>query len=237
MISSWGIVRDKVKTDIENIFKGVDVNSLSFINKRKMIYDYMVNNFTIDTYLADSIKYARSTGVRNFYHHANELKRTAFDHQGLSFGLSVYYKFLLEEVGIGSYYVSYKKDNDKFGLNLIFQEKNKNDIIFDDEDNDQYYFDDVYLGILNKNTEKYFNYNIDTANKYGQGVDYLNNSMHWFITDESYICRCLFEVKKSFSKINTSLKTNSNNAMNYLNHYKNYYDAFIPDDNVKIRGR
>lgn len=236
MISSWGIIHNKVKDDIALIFKNTDIDSLSFNNKRKMIYDYVVNNFNIDTYLEDSIKYAKKIGARGFIKNADELKKTAFDHLGLSFGISLYYKLLLEEVGIPSYQVSYKYEDEKYLLNLILNDNNNKEIIFDDDVN-EYCFDDVFSAIKYRQNDKYFNYNLDTANKYGQGVEYLNDSMCWYIIDERYLCRCLYEVKKSFSKVNNKLISNFNNATTFLNHNKKYYDANIYEHHVKIRGR
>ena len=226
-------VRKKIKRDLREIFEEYVPETMSNFDKRKVVYDYMVNNFEYNTYLYDTIIYRMKHKDGTYRpHRATELADTVFNHRGISHSLAQYYKLALEDLGIPTYYVTYMgKDGIIRGLNLVY-DKNNSKYPFS--------FDDVALGIINKDSTKYFNYDLKKANYFDQGTERINGSLFWHIADETYINIYLHEVgrPRKYSDINGVLDFQKKYANGFLLDNKSAIDYVDePDVYVKRKGR
>lgn len=200
----WNNIDKKLTDDLNTILAEYIPGLMRSFELRTIIYNYMVNNFT---YLEDGKK------------PSSEMKNTVFEHVGSFHNLARYYKLLLEKVNIPAYYVTYLgKDNKVYGFNLIY-----------DEDNNTFVFDDVTLGILNKDNESYFNYDINKAHKYNQGVVKDKDNCYMHLIDEEFVYVFLFKKEKPKTDIIKKLIKNRNKAKKYLNNNKIEFERSFED--------
>ena len=238
-------LKSKTEADLKKIFSEYIVDTLSNYEKRKIIYNYVVNNFKYDNYLFEKYKYIFENNIRNGKHFASEVEDTMRNHKGISHNLSIYYKFLLEAAGIPAYYVTYHDENDFiYGLNLVYDgelpDPNAKRFLFNNVSYDDFSFDDVTLGIKNKNSKDFFAYDIRKAEKYGQGTVHIKSGYFWNIIDEPYFYIYIFENKrpKPKTKIVEYLISLRSNADTFLNNNRIAHDYQSNDKNkTKVRGR
>ena len=160
---------------ILEIFKDIDYNKLSNFRKRKMIYDYLVNNLEYDYVLLSEIyDYKPRNYKAEIMSGLNEGKKNK-DNKGLAVcnGISYAYKLLLERVGIESILIASnievddvnslknidinhvkKGENGKFKLGHMF-------ILVKNEDG-TFSFDDPTCDIMHKDEKmNWFNYELE----------------------------------------------------------------------------
>lgn len=224
----WSDLYQKLLIDFNEIFSDYIIETLSDEEKRKIIYDYFIDNFEYDYTLFDKIKIAHDSGIKFRRYKGSELADTIFNHKGIYNGLNQYYKLLLEEAGIPAYYVYYKYNNDYFSSFCIICTEDKNKVTIDEKKHYNFSIDDVVSGVLNKDKKSYFNYNADVArDKYKQGIEYINGAKHYEFLDNPYINNVLLK-RKSFSKNSTKvskiLDSQKYNVISFLNNNSVCYE-------------
>jgi hypothetical protein len=129
---------------------------LSLFEKRKRIFNYLVQNLSINYNYYELLISGQCLFIRNG---SKELKELIKTKKGLGNAISQLYKLLLEKAGIYSLcYIC----NDRC---LIFHELNLVKM------GDTYSFDDISSVIAKKgNAEDYFNYDLNGAYERGQGI-------------------------------------------------------------------
>ncbi|MBP3920603.1 MAG: hypothetical protein J6D28_03460 [Bacilli bacterium] len=164
---------------IKEIFIEEDINNLTKYQKRKKIYEWLVNNSNYDFGYFEKIKNSKSFGTP-FPRDSRKELILSLNGYGVCNGFAQVYKLFLEKMEIFSYcIICMIKDGDSFvghQLNLVY-----------DDDTDSYSFDDVTLGIIKKQ-EDYFDYDLTEANKMEelQGIQNIINNQKWIILDEEY---------------------------------------------------
>ena len=168
----------KLKDTINCIFQDYNINDLSLYEKRKMVFDYLVDNLKYDYELLDKIKDFKISKIRVKRDLRGEFIRVLDDGLGICSSISQCYKFLLERVGIKSYCVICDDGtNVRHQLNLVY-----------DMENDTYSFDDVTSVIVGKGTkEDFFDYDLSFANYIGQGNKYLINDRCFVFLPEEWL--------------------------------------------------
>jgi len=163
----WDI---KLGEENKKIFANYDLESLSDREKRKIIFDYLVNNSTYDHELFDRIK---RPGIRRNY--IQELSKYADTKIGVCHTMAEYYKMLLGYNNIYSICVTCMQQ-----LNGALSEGHMINLVYDDISR-SYSFDDINMTVLERdyfdknygdlpsNPDKYFNYDLEMASRYGQG--------------------------------------------------------------------
>ena len=207
----WNNIDKKLTKDYETILADyIPRDCFTKADFRKIIYSYMVNNFQ---YRADTNKPAK------------ELNDMIFDHVGSIQNLARYYKLLLEKADIPAYYVTFKGEDGKvFAFNLVF-----------DEDNNTFSFDDVTFGILNKDINSYFDFDINKAHEYHQGIVKDIDSCYMELIPEEFVYVYLFKKEKPKTDIIKRLIKNRENAKKYINDNKVEIECHF-DDTEKRKG-
>lgn len=166
----------------KKIFQNYDISSLSDREKRKIIFDYLVDNSTYDYELLNRI---RSRKQRNS---EEELETYAETRHSVCNAIAEFYKMLLSYNNIYSICIVCIQESQNMPgghhmLNLVY-----------DEQTNSYSFDDITMTIIERDYlkekygdlvgfdhDKYFNYDLNTANQYGQG-----NKKPYNFTDGNY---------------------------------------------------
>lgn len=167
---NWNEISNKIDSDISIIFDGIDISVLSDYEKRKIIFEYMCNNFSYDFSLLDSIKKAKEEKIPFGRDLHDELISVIYEKNGICNAISQYYKLLLERVGVASRCVVCDDGtNVNHQLNLVY-----------DKENDGYSFDDVTSVIVNRGTiDVFFDYDIEFANSVSQGNKEVMEDLFW----------------------------------------------------------
>ena len=204
----WNNIDEKLSQDLENIL--AEYIPMDNLEKREIIYNYIVDNF----------KYEEA-GKKP----SSELVKTVFEHTGSFHDLAMYYKLLLEKANIPAYYVTYLGEDKKiYGFNLIYNEDNKT-----------FSFDDVTLGIINKDKHNYFNYDITKAHQFKQGIVKDKNNCYMNLIEEEYFHLYLFKKLKPKTDIVKLLIKKREKAKKYLNNNKIELELVF-EDNEKRKG-
>ncbi len=170
---------------IEEIFKDEDMNTLSKLKKRKIIYNYLVNNKQYDKEYMNGIysNYHNRTNKNRFARNLQqEFLHPLLTEKGVCNGFTQIYKVLLEKIGIYSMClncaVEYNNVYIGHQLNLVYN-----------DESDTYSFDDITFGIQNNTTEGYFDY--DNPEEKLQGVGpitiFNSNEIKWTVLDDEYV--------------------------------------------------
>lgn len=163
----------------DTIFKGIDKTKLSPLEKRKIIYNFLVNTIVYDYDYLENIK---NKGPRDLI---QELISVLYDFKGVCNGISQAYKLLLEYNGIYSiciitmieYYDNGNKETMGHQLNLVY-----------DEEKDLFSFDDATLPLLtNIDLNETFDYDLEDAKKLGEGLTNIKLMEEKWLVLPSYI--------------------------------------------------
>lgn len=208
-LGNYKEISNKLDYEISKIFQSYNLDTLSQFEKRKIIFDYCVNEIKYDKQKLLEIKFQKTNPYfkieRNPYF---ELESVINNKIGICNAISQYYKLLLEKVSIYSCCINciIYHDNEKLGhqLNLVYN----SDKTFS--------FDDVTLAILEKE-DNYFNFDMNDAKnkkeKYGIEPIYDNNK--WMILNEEYINliigRNKEEIKNELTSNYRNIKTSNVN--------------------------
>lgn len=161
------------------IFYGYNMDDLTVMKKRKMIFDYLIFNIKYDYNLLNTIvnnENNKDTIVpRNL---SSEIMSVVIDKKGVCNAISQVYKLLLEKVGIYSMCVICDNLQEvSHQLNLVYN-----------KDENSYSFDDITSVIVGMgSSEDFFNYDLDEANRLGQGTKSLIGDDNWFAFDTSVL--------------------------------------------------
>ena len=200
-VSLWERLHEKIQNYINNIFSKHDINKLSDMEKRRIIYNYLFDNLEYDKDLFFKIAASRLGLTERCRRNVpQELYDTAFKRKGVCNGIAGYYKLILDELKIPSYYVvcncvedmkKHEQEMVEHGFKLSDLNEYENighalNLVYDKE-LDTYSIDDISLGIINHDNTNYFAYDIKKAHLFKQGISDVLRSMKWLIIDEAYI--------------------------------------------------
>lgn len=155
----------------DDIFWGINVSELSAIEKRKTIYDYLVQTIKYDYDLLEGIKNNQDNSkpkiIRDL---SEEIMSVLYKNKGICNAISQVYKLLLEKVNIYSMcVVTTDGTTVPHQLNLVF---NKEENTFS--------FDDITSVIVDRGSAKeFFNYDIVSANSLNQGNSQVMEQSNW----------------------------------------------------------
>lgn len=206
--SNWNLIKYNLINQINTIFCNYDINDLNYYEKRKIIFEYLINNLSYDYQLLEEIKNAKINKIGISRNPIQELNSVINTKKGICNAISQYYKLLLEIVGIKSYCVICD-DGTKVNhqLNLVY-----------DSSNDSYSFDDITSVIVGRGTiEDFFDYDLQSANLVNQGNKNIMNDQSFVILPEDYI-NYLVNREKSLSE---TLERLPNNIISIKNKFKN----------------
>lgn len=186
---------------LKKIFEKENTDELSNYQKRKIIYDYIVENKVYDEeYFKGILKnYNKETNKMFPRNLQQEFLEPLISNKGICNSFSQIYKVLLEKIGVFSYCVNcmIKAENSFVGhqLNIVY-----------DEETDSYSLDDITFGIIKQTTTEYFDYDLEEAlNKEEmQGYKNIYEDTKWVILDESIIN---YYMKRNKSELNPPIKT------------------------------
>lgn len=186
---NYEVIKSKIRKKISEIekFYNINMDELSFYEKRKYIFEYLCTTLSYDSSLLEKIKFNNMrTGIhrhpRNPYF---EFESVMDNNIGVCNAISQYYKLLLEEVFIFSFCVNckifYNGELLAHQLNLVY-----------DSVNQTFSFDDITCEILKKKqgfSFSYFNFDLDEANKKNEryGIVFISGISIWQILTEDYI--------------------------------------------------
>ncbi len=175
------------------IFYGYNEEDLTVMEKRKMIFDYLISNIKYDySLLADIVnnEYNKKAIVpRNL---SNEIMSVVVDKKGVCNAISQVYKLLLEKVGIYSMCVICDNLQEvSHQLNLVYNKDEKS-----------YSFDDVTSILVGMgSSEDFFNYDLEDANRLGQGTKSLIGDENWFALDTSVLYSLINRTDERYKKL------------------------------------
>jgi hypothetical protein len=175
-----------IEKEISIIFNDYDIDELSQYEKRKKIFEYLVENITYDNDLLDIIKFNNMKTQKKFTRDPRaEFESAMKKKKGVCNGISQYYKLLLEKVGIYAFCVNclifYNGEPLGHQLNLVY-----------DNESQTFSFDDVTMAVLENNRENklgYLNFDLEEANnkKERYGTNILIGETIWQVLPEDYL--------------------------------------------------
>lgn len=175
----WHLVNRELDKVYKKIFKNININSLDYYTKRKMIFEYLCTNIQYDYDLLEKIKLKneKSDYILKRDHYL-EIESVLKNSKGVCNAISQIYKLLLEKVGIYCMCVICDDGtNIKHQLNLVY-----------DEESDSFSFDDITSVIVNRgNSNLYFDYDMEDANNYNQGLRPIFKNINWAYLPTGYI--------------------------------------------------
>jgi|GEM_PF-2530293 len=175
------------------IFYGYNIDDLTVMEKRKMIFNYLIKNIKYDYNLLNII-------INNEYHKdaivprnlSNEIMSVVIDKKGVCNAISQVYKLLLEKVDI--YAICVLCDNLQeviHQLNLVYNKDEKT-----------YSFDDVTSVIVGMGSgEDFFNYDLEDANRLGQGNKTLLDDEKWLAFDTEVLYSLISRFDKRYKNL------------------------------------
>lgn len=177
-MDTWEYIEDSVDTTIEEIFKFKPIHTLSDYERRKIIFEHLTKTLTYDFDQLDALKKAQANHERISRNPTQELLSVINADYGICNGISQYYKLLLERIGIKAHCVICDDTT----------EINHQMVLVYNQDTDSYSFDDITGVIVGRGTnEEYFDYDVETANKYGQGLKPIFEERCFVVLPEEYI--------------------------------------------------
>lgn len=167
----------------EQIFLDYDMTTMSKYEKRKRIYEYLVNKKVYNEEYFSKIleNYNERDPKKRFSRNPmEEFLEPLISNNGICNGFSQIYKLLLEKVGVYSLCINCMI---KLGNQFVGHQLN---LVYDDEAKD-FSFDDVTFGIIKKETEEYFDYDNPNNKEEMQGCAPLYDNVKWMIIEDSLI--------------------------------------------------
>lgn len=162
---------DKINQLYKEIFYGYNTNDLTSMEKRKIIFDYLTNTLEYDFELLEGIKLNNMRNGNKFPRSlSNEIMNVLTIKKGVCNAISQVYKLLLEKVNIYAICICCNDSTTvPHQLNLVY-----------DKENNTYSFDDITSVIVGRGTkEDFFNYDLEDANRLGQGNKEVNSGQKW----------------------------------------------------------
>ena len=157
LILKWEDISNSLDEMLYKIFLNNNIDELSNFEKRKLIFDYIVNNIDYDYKLLDIIKHntkVRNNKTKNFIprYIIEEIPKLIKNKIGVCNAISQVYKLLLEKVGIYSMCIICD-DTTNIPHQLVLVKSD-----------DSYSFDDPTSIIVKRGTTKeFFNYDLQSA--------------------------------------------------------------------------
>lgn len=178
LVGDWNQIKIKLQNKISEIFKDCSLDDLSSYEKRKMIFEHLCHELSYDYALLDKIKDSANNKFKLSRNPYLELASVIDHNIGICNAISQYYKLLLEQVGVACYCVICTDGTDvPHQLCLLYNEETGN-----------YSFDDVTSVIVDRGTiSQFFDYDMDAAREYNQGLEQIMESGCWFLLPEDYI--------------------------------------------------
>lgn len=177
-MAEWEYIESSVDMEIEEIFKYRPIHTLSDYERRKVIFEHLTKTLEYDFDQLDKIKDAQidRKPIRRDPH--QELMSVINANFGICNGISQYYKLLLERIGIKSHCVVCDDGTDV----------NHQMVLVYNDETDTYSFDDITSVIVGRGTsEEYFDYDVDSARRHGQGNKRIYEDRYFVILPEEYI--------------------------------------------------
>ena len=188
---TWEDIQDSVEIAIKQIFKDKPIYTLSDYERRKIIFEHLTKTLEYDFDHLNALKRAQANNEKISRDPTQELLSVINADYGICNGISQYYKLLLERIGIKAHCVICDDTT----------EINHQMVLVYNQETDTYSFDDVTGVIVGRGTnEEYFDYDVETANKYGQGLKSIFEERCFVILPEEYIN---FVVKRTISPTKT----------------------------------
>ena len=243
----WFYMDQKIEQDINLIFNNYDINKLSNMEKRKMVFDYLVDHLKYNDSLFKRIA-ASKLGLieRTSRNTPQELYDAVFTNVGICNSISQYYKLILEKLGIPSYYVvctcvedlaKHQDELKEFSYTISGDVSVGHALTVNyDDDTKSYGIDDLTLAVINKDKDNYFNYDISKAHFLKQGLTDILPNIKWHIIDEAYI-DMISGRRNSNSLIRKIIKNNHANVNLFLKENKIAYEVENIDDKELVKGK
>lgn len=177
-MGEWEYIESSIDIEIDQIFKDKPIHTLSDYERRKIIFEHLTKTLEYDFDQLNKIQDAQieRKPIRRDPH--QELMSVINANFGICNGISQYYKLLLERIGIKSHCVVCDDGT----------EVNHQMVLVYNEDTDTYSFDDITSVIVGRGTtEEYFDYDVESARRHGQGNKRIYEDRYFVILPEEYI--------------------------------------------------
>ena len=234
-VTLWECIHEKLQNDIKIIFKNYNINELNDMQRRKLIFDYIYNNVSYNKELFKRITaYKLGFSEKPKRNTPQELYDVVFKHIGVCSSISQYYKFLLDEVNVQSYYTVCSLDINlaDYGFEDTYQSVNHALNVIYDVDTDTYSFDDLTLAIINKDVNNYFAFDMNQAHLYNIGHNNVLKGIKFKIVDEAYID--MVSGRREKTHLRNQIIHDIPKVKNFLNENHNYYNIDLEEDyNIK----
>lgn len=199
---------------IEKIFEKENIEELSNYEKRKIIYDYLVENKKYnEEYFAGILSNYDKKNTKMFSRNLQqEFLEPLISNKGICNGFSQLYKVLLEKIGIFSYCINcmIKNENSFVGhqLNLVY-----------DYETETFSFDDITFGIIKNTKIEYFDYDLEEAinKEEKQGYKSIHDNTKWMVIDESIID---YYMKRNKPVMTAPIKLTMNEKIENIDDFK-----------------
>lgn len=163
-------MEDKLNKLLYKIFKNHNIDNMTHYEKRKTIFKYLANNISYDEDLLNKIK--NKSIIRE---PKKEILDVLDNNKGICNSISQVYMLLLEKIGIESICICCDDSTDVYHqLNIV-------------KDNDDFSFDDITYAIFSENKLDRFNYTVEKANEFEQGLKEVYDLGYWVIIPPSLI--------------------------------------------------
>lgn len=190
--ANWNLVNNKLNEILELAFKDYNYEELTSMQKRNIIFNYLTNDLTYDYKILEGIK-------SNYENKNNKIARDLSgevmsvinDKKGICNAISQVYKLLLEKIGVYSMCICCNDSTTvPHQLNLVY---NKEENAFS--------FDDITSVIVGRGTnEDFFNYDIEDANRLGQGNKDVNPGQRWLALPTEMVYFLVGRTDEDFKK-------------------------------------
>ena len=200
-------LQQQLSTDIQTIFEGCELSSMSQYEKRQAIFSHLSNTMSYNFGLLETIHNIEVNKARIKRDPVEELNSAVFDHLGICNSITQYYKLLLEQVGVKAYCVVCD-DGTPVNHQLA---------LVKDDEHDTYSFDDVTRVVVKLGNEKEnFDYDVNEAHLKGQGNKKVLGEEEFFVLSEEYV-NYLVRRDNSLCDSLQTLPTNIKPVQTFLN--------------------
>lgn len=233
-VTLWERISEKLKNDIKIIFKDYSLDELNDMQKRQLIFNYLYDNVSYNKELFTNIT-AYKLGLKEKIKRntPQELYDVIFKQNGICSSICQYYKLLLDEVNISSYYVACSLDINlsEFGFDEGYHNVNHALSVVYDKDSNTYSFDDLTLSIINKDNNSFFNFDLEKAHLYNIGFSDVLNGMKFKIIDESYID--MVSGRRDKTSLRNKITHDIPKVKAFLNENQDFFDIKLEENIVK----
>jgi len=191
--ASWDLVNVKLDEILALAFKDYNFEELTSMQKRNIIFNYLTNNLQYDYQILEGIKsnYENkdSKVARDL---SSEVMSVIYEKKGICNAISQVYKLLLEKIRIYCMCICCNDStNVPHQLNLVY---NKEENTFS--------FDDITSVIVGRGTkEDFFNYDIEGANRLGQGNKDVTSGQRWLALPTEMVYFLVGRKDNDFTKL------------------------------------